>query len=176
MTNKYTEEGLPIITLEAINQYGRESFCDSIGSLNERNRLFSEQIVTTNPYVSFYMERCLDNIDNNHFWLFVYTGMSGLYRLMQIQEEINGREANLPFVTTEAMDDFDREILSSDPESSLLKRIREIDRTNKGVSSHMNITASIFTGGEKIFIYDTASGLYRLMQIQAEMDKEKQQH
>ena len=106
MTNKYTEEGLPIITLEAINQYGRESFCDSIGSLNERNRLFSEQIVTTNPYVSFYMERCLDNIDNNHFWLFVHTGMSGLYRLMQIQEEINRGEVNLPLVTRETMGDF----------------------------------------------------------------------
>src|SRR3989338_8789201 len=106
MTNKYTKEGLPIITLEAINQHGREMFCDSISSLNKRNSLFFEQIATTNPYVSFYMNRCLDNIDNNHFWLFVHTGMSGLYRLMQIQEEINRTNKGVSTHMNETADIF----------------------------------------------------------------------
>ena len=114
-----------------------------------------------------------DEIAANGLKAFLYETISGLYKVMQIQMDINGDDTKLLLVSNKAIIKYNREKMEApDKEAYLLERLKEIEETNEGVSTYMNDLAGSFSNINMVMIiYSTLSGLYRIMQIQAEIDK-----
>ena len=105
----------------------------------------------------------------------LYVTNSGLYRLLEIQLGLYDGERGLPLVSDKALKRFDLEAVKvrSNPQL-LVERLEQIRNNDPNVSIFMDMIAKAYDDKDiTLMLNDGQSGLYRLLQIQGEIDRLK---